>query len=188
MSDPVPNPADLRVDPRKAMFVAAELHVGSASVPIKIRNMSARGALVEAASLPPVGTPVRLVRGPLSAAGSMSWAADGRGGVALNGTITVEDWIRGKLPQHQARVDALIQEIRKSGLEPRSLGEAGPRPSLDQADTPVEAELRTLAALIARLEQGLIEDPHVIARHGDALQTIDEAQQRIAALVRRLGR
>ena len=187
MTNPAPEPADLRLDPRKAMFVAAELHVGAASTPVKIRNMSTKGALIEAAMLPPAGTPVRLVRGPLSAAGAMSWAAGGRGGVALRESIAVEDWIRGKLPEHQARVDALIQEIRKSGREPRSLQAAEPRPAFEQSGIAVENELRSLAALIAGLEQALIDDPHVIARHGEALQTIDEAQQRIAALVRRVG-
>ena len=185
MPNPMPNPADLRHDPRKAMFVAAELVIGNNSMPVKIRNMSTKGALVEADGLPPAGTHVRLLRGPLTASGEMSWATGGRGGIALAGTISVQDWIRGKLPEHQARVDALIQEIRKSGMEPKSVAAAKLAPSLEQSDATMRSELRTLGTLIAGLEDALIEDPHVIARHGDALQKIDEAQQRIAALLRR---
>lgn len=188
MPDPMPDNAELRADPRKAMFVAAELCVGEASTPVKIRNMSNKGALVEATTLPPAGMAIRLVRGPLSARGAMSWSQGGRGGIALVDSVSVEDWIRGKLPAHQARVDALIEEIRRSGREPSSLRALDPRPTLEQADTAVEAELRTLAGLITGLEDALIDDPHVIAHHGDALQKIDEAQQRIGALVRRLSR
>lgn len=189
MPDPVPSPANLRADPRKAMFVAAELFVGAASTPVKIRNMSTKGALVEAPSLPPMGTPVRLVRGPLQASGSMSWATGGRGGISLLGSIAVDDWIKGKIPEHQVRVDALIAEIRKTGREPRSIAAAAamPKPSFEQSDAATETELRTLAGLISGLEDALIDDPHVIAHHGDALQKIDEAQQRINALVRRLA-
>lgn len=187
MTDPTPTPDNQRADPRKAMFVAAELFVGRASTPVKIRNMSTAGALVEGDALPPAGVAIRLVRGPLSASGRMSWSDGSRGGVALAETIAVEDWIRGKIPAHQARVDALIAEIRKSGREPRSLHVNDAKPTLEQSDTAVEAELRTLAALVAGLEDALIDDPHVITHHGDALQKIDEAQQRIGALVRRLS-
>jgi hypothetical protein len=188
MADAVPDPAELRLDPRKAMFVAAELYVGDSSTPVKIRNMSSMGALIEAPTLPPAGMAIRLVRGPLSARGTMSWSQGGRGGVSLSDSIAMEDWIRGKLPAHQARVDALIAEIRKSGREPSSLKAIEPSPTLDRADAAVEAELKTLASLISGLEDALIDDPHVIAHHGAALQKIDEAQQRIGALVRRLSR
>jgi hypothetical protein len=188
MPETMPSPDNQRADPRKAMFVAADLFVGNASTPVKIRNMSTGGALVEGISLPPQGVAIRLVRGPLSARGKMSWSDGSRGGVALAEAITVEDWIRGKLPAHQVRVDALIAEIRKSGREPRSLHVADLKPTLEQSDIAVETELRTLATLIAGLEDALIDDPHVITHHGDALQKIDEAQQRIGALVRRLSR
>jgi len=188
MSEPLSEDANLRADPRKAMFVAAELHVGNASTPVKIRNMSTKGALVEAPTLPPAGVAVRLVRGPLAARGSMSWSEGGRGGVALSDRVSVDDWIRGKLPLHQARVDAMIAEIRKSGMEPRSLVGAEPKPTLDASGNAIEDELRSLAGLISGLENALIDDPHVIERHGEALQKIDQAQQRIGALLRRLTR
>lgn len=188
MADRMTASDELRRDPRKALLVAAELIAAGVSAAVKIRNLSTKGALVEADNLPSAGTALRLVRGPLSADGTMSWSTGGRGGIAFTAPIAVEDWVRGKLPPHQARVDALIEEIRKSGREPQSLAASALKPTLEQSDVAVGEDLRALAGLIAALEDALIDDPHVIARHGDALQKIDEAQQRIAALVRRINR
>ena len=60
------------------MLVAATLHVDGQLLPVRIRNMSVSGALIEAATLPPAGAAVVLERGSLQVAGRISWSTGSR--------------------------------------------------------------------------------------------------------------
>lgn len=64
----MPN-GDQRSEGRSNVFLTASLDTGAAQVAVRIRNIASRGMLIEASSLPAVGTRVTLVRGQLSAVG-----------------------------------------------------------------------------------------------------------------------
>ena len=55
-----------RVEPRTNMFVMAALVTGHTRETVKVRNMSASGALVEGPTLPNPGTPCLLNRGEIA--------------------------------------------------------------------------------------------------------------------------
>lgn len=69
---------DLRGTARSNMFLAAVLEGPGFSGPVKVRNMSSAGALVEAACLPDTGASVHLLRGSLSVSALVAWSAPGR--------------------------------------------------------------------------------------------------------------
>ena len=68
-----PDPAHQRAEVRNNMFVVAVLYGAGGSVPVRVRNMSRGGALVESADTPGEGQHVRLSRGSLSVRGHIAW-------------------------------------------------------------------------------------------------------------------
>jgi hypothetical protein len=68
-------PDELRRDARTHLLVMASLCWDSGSTPVHVRNMSARGALIEAPVLPRPGNLVMLKRGSLQVGGQIAWAA-----------------------------------------------------------------------------------------------------------------
>ena len=79
--------------PRARVLRRARLDIGGESVLVRIRNLSATGAMVDGADLSrfPVGAPVRieLVDDQLSP-GRLRWTADGRAGLAFDGSFSLD--------------------------------------------------------------------------------------------------
>src|SRR5688572_25681468 len=67
-----------RNGPRTNMFIAAILRWGEHRNPVRIRDMSPRGALIQSPVMPAQGTRVRLVRGSYSADGRVAWVDGNR--------------------------------------------------------------------------------------------------------------
>jgi hypothetical protein len=63
---------DPRSDPRSNVFLLATIGAGPTSNPVKVRNLSVHGALLEGADLP-TGTTAFLRRGSLRVAGVIAW-------------------------------------------------------------------------------------------------------------------
>ena len=80
VSQEVQAEANLRSQGRANVFLSAAIVVGASSVPVRVRNLSTRGAFVDGNSLPSAGASFRLVRGQLSADGEVAWAAHGHAG------------------------------------------------------------------------------------------------------------
>src|SRR5262245_55763577 len=91
---------DARTDPRANVFLTAILYAG-APYPVRIRNLSVHGALLEADSLPPEGATVRLQRGSLGALGEVAWQIGKHCGIRFNGRITLDEWVRRAGPKAQ---------------------------------------------------------------------------------------
>jgi len=62
---------ELRVESRSNIFVMATIYAPGGSTPVRVRNMSRTGALVEAPVLPAAGSRVRLSRGSLTVVGDI---------------------------------------------------------------------------------------------------------------------
>jgi hypothetical protein len=111
---------DPRSDPRASVFLTAVLYAGAAQTPVRIRNLSTQGALLEGANLPAEGTIVQIKRGSLSAAGDIAWSRDQHCGLRFAAVIEVASWIDRAGPVGQQRIDAAIADYRKKPTPPVS--------------------------------------------------------------------
>lgn len=152
------------------MFVLASMAAASVSGPIKIRNMSPSGALIEGVALPHVGEHLSLGRGELSAAGTIVWREGGRAGLRFDHFVEVGAWLPAGSRQQQ--VDQTFHEL-KNGLAPTA-----PQPPAPVGTSPVgKADLLEAASALDALADALAEDARVIAGHSTKLQALDVAAQ-----------
>lgn len=175
--------ADARATPRTNLFLAAVLHGDGFSAPVKVRNMSPTGALVEAAAVPNVGAAVHLVRGSLTITGQIVWSWQGRCGVRFASLVSVREWLAPPANRDQQRVDDAVR-LLKSGTIPlapvtAAANSAGSRQFGD--------DLRNLARLLEALTDHLIGNEATLLAHGDELQDLDIAVQTLNAVASAIG-
>lgn len=175
---------DARGAVRASLYLAATLYCDDFSAPVKVRNLSTTGALVEAGTVPGNGALVQLVRGSLIVHGLVIWSLDGRCGLKFSGCIDVPRWRACPANVEQQRVDEVVRLV-KAGAVPLpvpTLGHAnGPADSADP-DADLSGDLKTVSELLEQLGDVLASDADVAARHGSALQHLDIAMQVIAAV------
>jgi hypothetical protein len=169
-----------RRQPRTHLFVAATLYCQGDTVPVRIRNMSPSGVLLEGADLPETGTAITLKRGGLQAAGEVAWKADRKAGIAFSGTVHVASWMSRQPSSHQARVDAIVSDF-KTGRRAEEHETPAPSPG----STSLEAELLELRAGLAELGNSLANDPALIAAHPE-MQMLDVSVQCIDRMIGQL--
>lgn len=102
-----------RAESRANVFLGAVLDSGAGSVPVRVRNISPNGALIEGPILPAPGAKVRLVRGTLRAAGTLAWEAQNHAGISFEEPINVEAWVQRIGHPGQQRVDSAVAAIRR---------------------------------------------------------------------------
>ena len=132
-----------RSQPRSNVFLSAALIVGMAAVPVRLRNLSTRGALLDGPSLPPAGSQVRVLRGELSAEGEIAWRADDQAGLRFSGEIDVEKWVQRIGHRGQQRVDQTVAALRSH--ERQALMEGDGQPSLSQLSEELDRICERLA-------------------------------------------
>jgi hypothetical protein len=172
--------SESRSSARTNLFVMAAIFVGLGSEPVKVRNLSPNGALIEGASLPESGTKVRLCRANLEVDGEIMWCRGGRAGLQFQSPVVVADWLpAGSAKAGQQRVDLLVQKFKNDGLNnpPSSvtIGEIDGK-KIDQD------ELVHLRAAIESLAEDLAADSSVVERHWSKLQTLDIVAQALGKL------
>jgi len=138
---------DPRSDPRANVFLLAVLSMGSASYPVRVRNLSSNGALLEADSLPVEGEKARLLRGSLLSTGEIAWRGDGLCGIRFDRPIDVREWVRRAGPARQQHIDAAVAEFR--GGSP-GIGRPVP-PSRDRGSPDRDAMASELLRICGRL-------------------------------------
>ena len=170
-----------RAAPRKNLFLTATLLVGGTGRAVRVRNLSASGALVEGAKLPATGVVAVLQRGGLSAECAIVWQVGGRGGLHFTAPIILSDWLPGTSGDGPAQLD-------RPTASP-------PVPSQVEASPDIEPGLlrRTadeLAFVSRRLEalgSDLTNDIHVVMRHATSLQELDISMQILGHLATMLS-
>ena len=176
--------ADARAAARASLYLAAALYCDGTSSPVKIRNISTTGALLEGATIPAEGSLVQLVRGGLIVHGLVAWASDCRCGLKFSGSVDVQQWRASPSNSEQQRVDEIVRLV-KAGAVPL------PVPPLSQIAEPAQvretsadlsADLRRASKLLEVLGGVLASDPELVMQHGTALQNLDIAMQVIAAV------
>jgi len=167
------NALDPRADARSNVFVMAALYSATSSCPVRIRNMSRGGALVEGGILPDEGREIRLSRGSLSVSGRVAWRDHARAGLRFDSSIVVADWLpSGNRSSDQQRVDAIVFAAKR-GLQAES-GQAPPN-SADALDrgVSVAAQLRHFGESLDQVAEQLVADAGVAAQFHTQLQVLD---------------
>lgn len=181
--------AEDRASPRTNLLLAANAEIGGRILPVRIRNLSETGAMLEGAGLPDAGMKLVLARGDLHVSAVVAWAAGGRRGVKFDGPTPVHEWTGGTKPKpldctglrDQRRVDALQAEARNDANSGRALREsappAAPAAAIPGLDSRLAHELGYVQRLLENLGDELINDLFLVQRHGQSLQSLDLVSQ-----------
>lgn len=139
--------SDSRTEGRSNVFLSAMLHTGERSIPVRVRNISRRGALIDGHALPSIGTTVRLSRGRLSASGELVWEVTGQAGVTFGHEIDVEEWVQRIVHAGQQRVDGVVAALRRSAPIPEALRDTSSAGSLPVISAALDEVCERLAAM-----------------------------------------
>jgi hypothetical protein len=104
---------------RSNVLMAAALELSGTSLPVKLRNLSEDGALVEGDKLPIEGAELVFRRQELSVHAKVVWVRGGRCGLSFKEKLAPETVLR-HVPTPRPRV---LPDFRRPGLAPRSLNE-----------------------------------------------------------------
>ncbi len=171
-------PVEPRTNPRTNMFVAAVLKTVDGSVPVRIRNLSSVGALVEGAVMPAAGSAVSLARGCLATSAEVVWSADNRCGLRFLSLVSVRDWMAPPANTEQARVDNTVRLLRAGAIPLAVCGESSAIPRREQ----LGRDLRSVVRLVEAIGDDLAGNPATVSSHADELQKLDIALQMIASV------
>ena len=86
---------------RSNVLLTATLETGDGVSPVKLRNLSAEGALVEGQKLPAAGSEVMFHRNDLSVAGRVAWVNGKQAGVAFDQQLQPDQVLRHVPPVRQ---------------------------------------------------------------------------------------
>ena len=102
---------------RSPVLLAASVEVDGVVVPVKLRNLSEEGALIEGESLPPEGTTTFFERNDLRLKSRVVWVEGHYAGVAFARALKSEEVLRN-VPKPRLRIDP---DFRRPGLACRPL-------------------------------------------------------------------
>lgn len=102
---------------RSNVLLAASIEVSGSSIPVKLRNLSTEGALIEGDGLPVEGSEVVFKRNELSVTSRVAWVHENQAGVAFRTAIPQEDVLRN-IPSPRYRHPL---NFRRPGLAVRKL-------------------------------------------------------------------
>lgn len=165
--------------PRTNMFVMATIYTDGGSAPVKIRNLSATGALIEGDLVPSRAAAVSLRRGELIVTGKIVWCSNGRAGLQFETPISVVHWLPGGEVLLKKELVSAAFHCAKTGIVPNS---TAPEPPFEAA-TP--EEIIMAKDRLEVLADALADDADVLMRHGERLQSLDFAIQILGKLSRR---
>jgi hypothetical protein len=98
---------------RSNVLMSASLELSGTSLPVKLRNLSAEGALVEGDKLPVEGASIQFRKGDLSVAGNVAWVNGRQAGVAFAQNLKPDQLLR-HIPAPRPRV---TPEFKRPGLK-----------------------------------------------------------------------
>lgn len=165
------------------MLVLAIMHFAAGSAPVRIRDMSRQGALIETPVMPPIGSVVRLCRSNLSLSGKVIWVKGARAGLLFEGLASISDWLPRRSTPGQQLADRLFQEMRESE---RLRIPADAAPTVVEPAAVTASDLTNLQQAIEALAEDLADDPAILMVHGHKLQTLDLAAQILGKLARQI--
>lgn len=170
---------DARRDNRTSMFLAAVLHAGSEQAPVKVRNMSSQGALIDTSLILSVGMRVVLMRGALRVQGAVMWSSEGRCGMRFSSEVPVNDWLATHNKIQQQQVDDMVALVRAGTPGPVADKIASPE---HRSPELLAHDLGLVIDLMQDMEGDLTSCDETLKRHGMKLQNLDIAMQILRAV------
>ena len=171
--------------PRTNLLLAATIAGETGSAPVRIRNLSEGGAMIEGAALPAAGERLTLGRSQLAVGATVAWRSGDRCGVRFDRTVPVALWAAGlKLPTGQADVDTMQAAVRSG-----SAAAAAPVPAAqpvvrEDVEQRIAEEIGLVARLLETMGDTLADEPAVVHRHPATLQNFDLTVQTLRHLAR----
>lgn len=170
--------------PRKNLLLTATIRSAGVTAPVRIRNLSVKGAMVDGQALPEPGASVILQRLEIEMRGVVVWRTEGRCGIHFEGAASVDEWVAGRRAPAaifglgQSRVDQIQAAIRggRDIVEDRPAAANSPEIITD-VEARVADELDHVQRLLDEVAGDLIGDATLLQRHGEALQLFDNACQ-----------
>ena len=102
-----------RKNRRSNVLMSASLELSGTSLTVKLRNLSAEGALVEGDKLPIEGASIQFRKGDLSMAGTVAWVKGRQAGINFAHKLDPEQLLR-HVPAPRPRV---TPSFRRPGLK-----------------------------------------------------------------------
>lgn len=102
---------------RSNVLMAASIEVAGCSIGVRMRNLSAEGALIEGDELPVEGTIVTFRKNELKVPGHVAWVKGKRAGIGFDSNLDPETVLR-HVPQPRPRARL---NYKRPGLAPREL-------------------------------------------------------------------
>ena len=115
------SPSQNRKTRRSNVLMTASLELSGTSLPVKLRNLSAEGALVEGDKLPVEGASILFRKGDLGVAGNVAWVNGRQAGINFVQKLNPEQLLR-HVPTPRPRV---TPTFRRPGLTKFIDGEGG---------------------------------------------------------------
>lgn len=165
---------------RTHLFLVATLYFERTSNPVRVRNLSAKGAMIEGACLPSVGTEIVLRRGELEAVGTTVWSESAKAGLSFSGILDVSAWLPVKEAKRQTQIDQVTFEWKQGARAVDVV--AAPAVNVAMPMAAVVADLVSLQAQLGQLGDKLADDAILLVSHPE-LQFLDAAGQRIGKII-----
>ena len=170
--------------PRKNLLLTATIRSGGVSAPVRIRNLSVKGAMIDAKALPEPGASVVLQRLEIEMRGVVVWRTEGRCGIHFEGAASVDEWVAGRrVPAAifglgQSRVDQIQAAIRSGrDIADEDRAVASSPELITDVEARVAEELDHVQRMLEGVAGDLIDDAALVQRHSEALQRFDNACQ-----------
>ena len=161
-----------RREDRVNLFVMAALHAEMHGGPVKLRNISANGALIEGDSLPGRGSRIELRKGSLCAPGAVVWRNENRAGLSFASHTEVAQWLPSA--QAQKSVDQTFQRLKAAQhVAVRETAKVAPL----HASFVSAEDMERAAAALDDLADALALDDRVVFAFASKLQSLDIAAQ-----------
>ena len=169
--------------PRTNLLLSATIETATLKAPVRIRNLSEGGALLEGAAFPDVGGVLTLRRLEIAIDAAVVWRSASRCGVQFKGKVAVADWVSGTQSRSshdidQARVDGIQAAVRAGRPIPASEGGSAAAPLVDaDLDRRIAEEISYVKRLLEIVGDELTDAPIVVQRYSRSLQSFDLACQ-----------
>lgn len=102
---------------RSTVLLSASIELSGASLPVKLRNLSSEGALIEGDKLPVEGAEVIFRKAELNLSGRIAWVVGKRAGLSFS-EVLHPDLVMRHIPTPRPRVQP---DFRRPGLLSRPL-------------------------------------------------------------------
>lgn len=163
---------------RTNLFAMGTIYVDGASTPVRVRNLSPTGAMIEGAVLPRAGRRVRLRRGDLEVSAEIAWCKDGAAGLRFESAVTVAEWLpRGRAIGPQQRIDEVFHQARAGASVP-----SPPQAPHCSGNKRNALDLTRLKQAIESLAVELASDPEIVGRYASKLQVLDMAAETLGKI------